>query len=354
MRTLAAVLLGWMCVCPFAGAGETELLKATLVVVNGKRVTQDHVNQMAEVMLRRRHGDISRLRMSMEEQQEVFDAALRELIRMELIFGHATKLGLSVPDERVQATLKHLGLGDPIMPKAARRYAEADVLLDKVLMAQGFGPYKPSPKQIRDLYAAEKETTFKTNSFVRVRHIILPTYGAEKPATVAAKAGLLRDRIMKKPVAERGAFFGEVAREFSDGRFADGGGLLRLGTNRQGWFPQEFGNKRPDGRAVFPVRLYKGIQAFTVSDKHKVSKVIRSDQGYHLLYLEDIKGGDYIPWARAQKLIETHLQQRERQRRMLGWLKEKLRTSQIHWNDGQRVEHERILPSDKLKEYQIK
>ncbi|MBN2713440.1 MAG: peptidylprolyl isomerase [Planctomycetes bacterium] len=326
-----------------------ELVKATLVVINGTRITQDDLNEMAEYLLKAKYKpkDGQPIRLTQDEEREIWDSSLRELIKMRLIFDEASKLGLNNDDEDVERQLNRMGVEASTAPVVMRKIASADLLVDQVLAAKGFPPYKPSPKEIRDVWEEQKDS-FRTNAFVRVRHIILPTIGEDNPDVVAAKAKLLRDKLLEKAPDKRSELFAEMAKEFSDGAFAEHGGLLHLGKDKEGWFPQEFGNKRPDGSPIFPETLYKAIQAFTHKDKHNVSKVIRSELGFHLLFLEDIKGGKQIAWTEAQKLIRIHLEQKVRKERMLEWLKAKAEESKILWHDGE------VYPANMLFEEEKK
>ncbi len=348
--------LPWLCLVLLllpgaAVAAQASLAHAVVVIVNGQPITAAEIDQAARFILRSRHKgpgqpDVDRILAELgPEQISQLDALARnELIRVTLIHQGAKSHDLAPSWEEVQRGLRQSGYETPLLaPPMARRFIEAELLVDRIILAEGRPPYRPSPREVLDFWNRYKDTVFVEQREVRMRHIFLDVYGRD-PWEVKEEMEELRQQVLATPPGARAEVFAELARKHSDGRFANqgGGGLLRIGTNEEGWFVQDFVNKKPDGTPVFYEPMYIGIRALV--KKGEVSPVIRSPMGYHLLFLDDVRGGEQREFKTEQQSIRQLLRSRERQRRKNEWLRSAARSAAITWNDGSDYPVEELDP----------
>jgi len=272
-------------------------------------------------------------------------ASLRELIKAELIEDEAKDLELVADDERVQRYAQGEQLQSKEAKSVARRLAKAEALFDEILNKQEIVMRKPSPAEIREYYQKHKDTAFRERCMVKVRSIYMDAGNDPERVKVAeSKAKLVYEKIAEKNPEQKNEAFAAMASEFSDDAFARQGGQIRLSDDPEGWFVQDFPNKRPDGQPLFPDEMYRGIQ--TLAKKGAMTAILRSQHGFHILYMEDIKGGRTVPFDQAYKLIEYQLEKLSRNERLLQWLQDKLQRSRVTWHDGDPYPKENILPRE--------
>lgn len=330
-------------------AGEGHLINAVLIKVAGRRITQTDLNEMAQYLLRRRYGhvDLRTIRMDPSEMEELSAAARRELVRMHLILDEAESMQLSVPDREVLEFFERAQLDLARLPALARKQAEAELLIDQILKARGVLGSLITPAEMRRIYQEQKDTVFTTDSQVKIRHILLPTGALTSEQNVLTRARSVRKQVMNLPAHQRAEFFADRARVLSDDAFASQGGLLRISRDPEGWFRQDWGNKRADGGEAFPKPLYTAIVRFGPEHRLTVTDPIRSHQGIHLLFLEDIKVGKTMSWKEAQPLIRRYVERRRKREEVEKWLEDKVKRTRIVWNDGTPYPVEEIFAAKK-------
>jgi hypothetical protein len=348
---LVAAGLGLLSSGREAAGGEVRLAHAVVVLVNGQAITAAEIDDAARFILRSRHyqqsgqaPDVEAVLQQLDPEQleQVYTLARNELIKVTLIHQGADALGLTVPWESVSRGLRASGYDAPMLaPPIARRFIESELLFDRVLMEEGRPPYNPSPRAVLEFYSRNRDGALAEQREVRVRHIFLDVYGRD-PWEVKERAQEMRAELMATPVEARAALFREYATEYSEGRFARQEGLLRIGTDEDGWFMQDFPNTRPDGSPAFPEPMYLGIRALL--REGEVSPVIRSDMGYHLLYLEEVRGGEAPEFRDVQEVIRKLLENRARRERKREWLENAVRAGNITWHDGSAYPIEELDP----------
>lgn len=335
--------------CGALWAAQGELLKAVLVVVGESRITRSDLNEMAQFLLRRRYGniDLATIRMDAKEMDELSAAAMRELIIMHLILDEAEKMELSVTDEEVMEAVNQLQIDPDKLPAIGRRRTEANLLESEILKSLGVTGSLPTPAEMREVYRKQKDTVFTTASQIKLRHILLPTTNLSGEDTAISRARSIKKTVMDAPPEKRTELFAEKARLMSDDAFASGGGVLRISPDPEGWFRQDWGNRTAAGKEAFPSALYRSMQGLGPEHKRVVVGPIRTEQGVHLLYLEDIRVGKTMSWRDAQPLIRRYVQKRRKFEQTQKWLRDKIRRTKITWHDGSAYPTEEILTPKK-------
>lgn len=334
----------WLLLLPSEGRaeqGRAVLHHAVLVAVNGVKITQEDLDLAAEFIFKQQYPNRSLSSILEDEADALSETALRELIKSQLIKDEAEKMKLSVSLSELEEIMRKNGL-DPRAPNPmGKRFTEADLLFDMICRELGLYPVKPGPREIRAFYEKHQRDIFQTKRLVQVRHIYVDAT-TTSVESARSQAEMLHRLISTQPPERRSEFFANTAKEFSQDRFRSEGGLLRLSNDPEGWFNQEFPNRGPGGKPLLPEPMVRGIRKLV--HPGDLSPVIQSENGFHILYLEQAKGGEQIPFLKAQHSIVRHLMEKNRRERLDKWLREKLAKSNVIWHDGDPFPPEKILP----------
>ncbi len=344
-RAAALLLFALLLLPALARAGESELAHAIFVKVNGKTITQEQVLDAVNFIVRREYNDV------MPEDEAVLDnvneAALRDLVRTYLIHDavdHSTEVNIT--PERVKRVERSSGMSQELITPTIRMMLLADELFEELMMSEGTPVSQPSPKQVKDFYA-ENRDEFRTNVQFIVRTIFIPTIGRRPQAYFKAQGEELMATIQAVPLSQRTEAFANAARQYSQDVFAEFGGLL-TGGGEERWIPQDFNNKNPDGGDIFPATMVEEIRRLARPGELRLAV---SADGVHLLYCEDVRGGRDVPWAEAKRIIEYVLTERARNQRLREWINRVYENSDVRWHDGTAFEKETLtkilLPSER-------
>lgn len=231
----------------------------TLVTVNGKAITAQEVN--AELM-QATQGRFNQV--PPEKQRQFKQQVLEQLVAKELIYGDAKKTGVmnskQFKDEytKVQARVK----------KELAIQVWQKVELEKV---------KVPAKELKKYYDANKEE-FNEKESVHARHILVKTQDEAK-SLVGQLKGLKGDALKSK--------FIQLAKDKSTGPSASKGG--DLGYFAQGQMVPEFNAK------VFAMKV------------GSFSEPVKTQFGFHVIYLEDKKAGKARGYTEVKSFIEQRL-----------------------------------------------
>lgn len=329
-----------------AGTENQQLSHAIFVKVNGKTITQDNVVQAAEYLIKREYNDV--VPEDEEELQRIEQAALRDLIRTILIHDSASSLGIKVDRNYSRRAIAQSGLEPALVTPTIRRMLEADDLFEDIMMAEGTPIGQPSPREMKKFYSENRED-FRSNAFIIVRTIFIGEDGIKPQSFFKRKAEELMAEIQAVPLAQRADYFARKAKTTSDDVFKEFGGLL-TGDAPERWIPKDFENRGPDGGKLFPEQMVEGIHK--LARPGEVRLAVSAD-GMHLLYCEDMRGGQIMSWDDAARIIEYVLTQRKKNERMRAWLSRVYDRSDVRWHDGSKYEKEMLtrilLPSERTK-----
>lgn len=327
-----------------AEAGQGELAYAIFLRVNGRPITQENVTQVAHYLLKREYPDGPPS--DETEALNLQNAAIRDLVRSNLIHNEANRLKLKVDRDTSRRAIAMSGLRPDEVTPTIRRILEADDLFEEIMMGEGTPIRTPSPKEVRDFYLSHRQD-FTLDAFIVVRTIFIGEDGIRPQSHFREQAELLKQRLEMVPLDQRTEAFAKAARESSQDVFAEYGGLL-TGSNEEPWMPQDFNNATPDGRELFPQAMVDGIRSLRT--KGEIRLAVSAD-GMHLFYLEDIRGGNILGWDEAKRIIEFHLKQRRKDEAMRNWINRIYDRSDVRWHDGSPYDKSQLtqilLPSER-------
>jgi len=266
MKKMTKVLSGILLLGTVASA-------ATLVTVNGKPITQQEVD--AELM----NATQGRFNQVPLERQAAFrKQVLQQLIGKELIYEDAKKSGITNSKEYKQEYKK--------LEKRIKKELAVQVWQKKVLDG-----IKITQKELKEYYNKNKDE-FRQKESVHARHILVKTEDEAKKIINQLKS-LSGEKLKEK--------FIELAKKDSTGPSAPNGG--DLGYFAQGQMVPAFNDK------VFSMK--KGTITL---------KPVKTQFGYHIIYLEDKKPA----MTRSFDEVKTFIEQRLKLEKFKKVMKEKM------------------------------
>ncbi|WP_297485626.1 peptidyl-prolyl cis-trans isomerase [Sulfurimonas sp.] len=232
----------------------------TLVTVNGKAITQADVNTELMSATQGRVNQIPAARLAMFKKQ-----VLQQLIGKEIIFDDAKKSGILNSPEYKNEYNKLLN--------RMKKELAIQVWQKKLL-----GSIKITNKELKDYYNKNKDE-FNEKESVHARHILVKTK-AEAEKIISELKGLSGQKLKEK--------FIELAKKDSTGPSGPKGG--DLGYFAQGQMVPAFNSK------VFSMK--KGTITLTP---------VKTQFGYHVIYLEDKKPAMTRTFNEVKTFIEQRL-----------------------------------------------
>ncbi len=257
-----------------------------LATVNGKTITSEEVNA---VLMEGTQGRFTTL--PKEKQEELQKRVIDGMVMQELVYEAAKKDGvLNSPEYKKQF--------DDIVKRIEKQLA-AKVWQEKLLDG-----IKVSDKEIKAYYDAHPEE-FIQKEKVHARHILVKT---------EAEAGKIIDELKGLHGEKLKAKFIEEAKAKSTGPSGPKGG--DLGFFSQGQMVPEFND------AVFNMK----VGSIT-------TKPVKTQFGYHIIYLEEKQAGKKATLAEAKPFIEQRLKQEKFQKEMEAKMKSLKDSAKITYNN---------------------
>lgn len=292
----AATGVGLTALAALVGAQQTGPAVAT---VNGVVITQNKLQSSLDAFLRQRRtgaGGVFDPNYYNKMRTRVLDV----LIAQELLWQEASARGLVATDDEVQAEVRRVRAGyrtEGMFLAKIREggfdetsYAE-DVkrrLSVRKLIAADIAPTtRVSDAEIHDFYTSNVERFVRPEE-VHARHILVRLAEDADPATDAAARARI-DAIHAEAVG--GADFAELARQGSEGPSAQRGGDL-------GFFGR--------GRMVKPFE-----EAAFALDAGAISEPVQTVFGYHIIKVEERRGGEVTSLEAASAQIGQHLRRQK-------------------------------------------
>ena len=232
----------------------------TLVTVNGTAITQQDVDKELMAATQGRFNQVPA-----EKQSEFRKQVLEQLVAMELIFGDAKSKGILETKE----------FKDKYQEIAKRIEKE---IATQVWQKQELDKIKLTEKELKDYYDANKEE-FVENESVNARHILVKEE-AEAKSIIAELKALKGDALKNK--------FIEIAKAKSTCTSAPNGG--DLGYFAEGQMVPEFNDK-----------------AFSMKPKEMTMEPVKTQFGYHVIYIEDKKAKTTKGFSEVKSFIEQRL-----------------------------------------------
>jgi parvulin-like peptidyl-prolyl isomerase len=233
---------------------------ATIATVNGTTIDSEDVNR---VLMEGTQGRFSTL--PADKQEELRSRIIDGMISQELIYADAKKNGImNTPVYKEEMKM--------IMSRVEKQLA------GKVWQEEQLAKITVTDKEKKDYYSSNK-AEFVEKEQVHARHILLKDEDTAK-AIIARLSNLSGDKLKEK--------FIEIAMAESTGPSAPKGG--DLGYFAPGQMVPSFND------AVFSMK--KG----TIT-----TAPVKSQFGYHVIYLEDKKEGKTLNYAEVENFIDQRL-----------------------------------------------
>ncbi|HIP54194.1 MAG TPA: peptidylprolyl isomerase [Sulfurimonas autotrophica] len=232
----------------------------TLVTVNGKAITQEEVDQELMQATQGRFNQVPADRQAVFRQQ-----VLQQLIGKELIYDDARKSGI-INSAEYKTEYKKL---EKRMKKELAIQVWQKKLLDSISV---------STKELKDYYKKNKEE-FNEKESVHARHILVKTE-EEAKKIIAQLKSLSGEKLKEK--------FIELAKKHSTGPSGPKGG--DLGYFSKGQMVPAFNDK-----------------VFSMKKGEVTLKPVKTQFGYHVIYVEDKKPSMTRSFDEVKAFIEQRL-----------------------------------------------
>ena len=231
----------------------------TLVTVNGVEITK---NDVEKALMNATQGRFNQV--PPEKQAEFRKQVLEQLVGRELVYGDAKKTGVLKSKEFKSEYAK---VQERVKKELAVQLWQKNQM-DKVAI---------SNKELKNYYDKNKEE-FKEKESVHARHILVKTEDEAKAIVKDVKP--LKGNTLKSK-------FIELAKTKSTGPSGPKGG--DLGYFAKGQMVPEFNNK------VFSMKV------------GTVSEPVKTQFGYHVIYLEDKRAAKNLVFTEVKSFIEQRL-----------------------------------------------
>lgn len=353
---LAIVALALFCLLGSAVGARAQdrkrLLHAKLVIVNGVDITRGDIEGMMEFLFEQRFPGRPFQTVTEEELEELQGSALNELIVMHLIYDEvlqfeklpdeekAKQMRLEPSTQEISERMDRMGMQAYRADRLVRDYARSRLISERILANLGDNVLTIRPKDVRRLYKKYRDELFVTNRHIKVRHFFLPALTGDEEST-RRKIQSVREMMVGRPVSEMPEFFGRQAQNLSEGPFAPIGGQIRLGREGE-WIVQGRVYSDAKGNSPFPEAVWH--QLGKLREPGTLTPVFQSDRGFHLLYLEGVRGGQSIPWSEAEKIATRSLEESHRSELLADWMSKKIKTANIVYHTGEAFPKEDIIP----------
>lgn len=257
-----------------------ELLDSIVAVVNDGVVLRSELQIEIQRIVARLEAQGTQI----PSMNQLASQILERLVIKRIQLQRAGRIGLQVPDEPLNLALADVaernGVSLSDLPAmlaregvdyaAYRSEMREQLTIEQLRQRDVMSSINVSPREL-DEYIERQQGRAANNQEFRLSHILVSTSGAAQPDEIAAA---------EKEIAEiyqhalNGKLFSELAITYSDGQQALDGGDL-------GW-------KKGDELPTLFADIVPGM------DKGQVSEPIRSASGFHLVRLDDSRGGEPI------------------------------------------------------------
>ena len=291
-------------------------------VVNGEAITLPEINQATRNILTQFQGqippeEIEQFRAQLQQQ------ALENLINMKLLLQEANREGIQLEEKAVTDRIAEIAGRFPspekfkeqleasgISEKELRREIETGLKIEALLDRQAPEGKKASEEEIEKFYRDNPEN-FRTPERVQASHILISVKPDESPEDKEAKRLKL---IGLKNEIEAGGDFAKLAQEHSTCPSKDRGG--DLGYIERGQMVKPFEDA-----------------AFTL-EVGKISDIVETDFGYHLIKVTDYEEEEEIPLGEVRDKIAVFLKDQQRQEAIGDYLARLRGSATIEYAEG--------------------
>ena len=293
---------------PQKPAAQAEVIDGVAAIVNGDVITYSQVRQVVTPRERLLRSQFKGEEL-MKQVKTAREAALKDLIDRQLIIQAFKKEGFQIPDHYLDARLndlitEHFG-GDRtafVKTLQADNYTlgefkknELDKMIVQAMRSKNVKTTTVvSPTRVDEYYRQHREE-FTSKEQIKLRMIMIPSRVSEGGGS-SQKA--LAEEILGKIV--KGTEFESMAQLYSEDSTKERGGDW-------GWIERK---TLADPLEKVAFRLPAG----------KVSNIVDFGGNYYILKVEEKRGGDTKPLAKAREEIEKKLLSEEARARQEQWI----------------------------------
>lgn len=284
---------------PSQEKGSTAEGKDPAARVNGVEISEPMLQKTFERTLEERGIDAGKIE-SRERYEELRLEVLDVLIDQELLWQEAKEREIIAKDEEVEMAIATVTRGLPIEEAFAailkeggfteesyREFMRAQISVSRLIETEIAPGISVSDGEVHDYYA-ENPGLFTRPVEIRARHIMVKAeVGAGGAARKEAKGKI--EGILEE--AKGGADFEELARIHSEGHSGPRGGDL-------GFFSR--------GKMAGPIE-----EAAFAMRPGEISGVVETRFGYHIIKVEERRGGDIVPEEEVGEKIRSNLTRRK-------------------------------------------
>lgn len=291
----------------YSFSANAQMVNKVVAVVNDEVITQQDVDQLLAVMYAQ-HVQAYVGDELLQKMEELKNDILKRIIEDKLILSRARELRINVTEGEILDKLDSIKRDFPSEEKFYNtlqtqgitvanlkgRYRD-QILMRKVVNLEVRSRVDVVPSEISEYYEKHREE-FKQDEKYRVRHIFIKA--SDDVGFELAKVEItdIHDRL------EAGQDFGTLARQHSQGPNKERGG--DMGYIARG-------------------EMLKDLDAAIFSLKSgEFSGPIKTQIGYHIVKIEDVKHSGYFSLDDAKKDIEDMLFKKKLQEKLGDWLAE--------------------------------
>jgi len=301
VRLLMAALVLSLIILSWPVLAEEKAATDKVAVVNGDVITRGDLDRAVD--FGKRQAMQQRKPLSPEQLAALEKDSLDKLIGIQLLYQASKKAGNKVDDKQVDekfAEFRKRFPDEEAFKKAMAEWhvTEADMkaelkkgMVTEAFVVKNFVDKTTVPEEKIKAYYDSNPQFFKQPEKVKASHILIKV---DPKATEAEKAEAMKKIKKIQEQLKKGDDFAEVAKKSSEGPSAPRGGDL-------GYFGR--------GQMVGPFE----DTAFSL-EPGKVSDVVRSPFGYHLIKVADKKPESIMPFETVKPRIEQYLKQEEVQK----------------------------------------
>lgn len=275
-----------------------------VAIVNGVEIKEDALSTAVNKILPMASFHV---RVSEEKLQDIRRKALKTLIEEELLYQHAKKSKIVIPEDSLEQQIVMMKSGYTSKKAYEKELAKTGLsrdrfqkrlqrrlLIQEILQQEVDEKVVVNDKHLYDYYLANKDK-FILPKQIRVRHILISV----KPGAMAAgwQAGQKQAQELYASL-QAGSDFAGVARKYSaDTTSNEQGGDL-------GWIHQ----------GQFIPELDEAVEALEIGE---MTKPVRTIYGFHILKLEDIRPEKQLPFEQVnlESLKKRLLKKRREERK---------------------------------------
>ncbi len=276
-----------------------------VAVVNDEVITQQDVDQLLSVLYAQYSQEYKGDEL-LQKMEQVKKDILNQIIEDKLVLSRAKELGIKITESEINERLDYIKKGFPseeefyktletqgvTIANLKDRYRD-QIMMKKLVDHEVKSRISVLPSETSDYYEKHR-SQFREGDKYRVKNILVKA----KDAVSFELAKVEIDNVYNK--LKEGGNFNDLAMQYSQGPNAEKGG--DMGYIEKGQMLEALDN------AIF--KLKSG----------EFSEPVKSEIGYHLFKVEDIKYGKQVSLEDAQKDIQMILFQDKFKARVNEWL----------------------------------